>query len=80
MLARAHACIWDCGLYVYFPRSLLRAGREGVGGGVEGTRPADNDVSPARSVTLKGTAHDGDPRGRTEDDFKLFVVPFKISC
>lgn len=52
----AHICLCVCSrLYVYFPRSLLKARREGE----KLTRPVDNDVSPARNTTLKGTAQLG---------------------
>lgn len=66
---RVHARICNCGLYIYFPRSLPRARREGGGGG---TGPADNDVSPARNATLKGAAQDADPK--SEDEFELVII------
>lgn len=69
---RAHARICNCGLYIYFPRSLPRAGREEGRGG--GTGPADNDVSPARNATLKGAAQDEDPT--SEDGFELVIISF----
>lgn len=65
---RVHARICNCGLYIYFPRSLPRAGRGGRGG----TGPADNDVSPARNATLKGAAQDADPQ--SEDEFESVII------
>lgn len=44
------------------------------GGGVGGTGPADNDVSPARNATLKGAAQDEDPT--SEDGFELVIISF----
>lgn len=64
-----HARICNRGLYIYFPRSLPRAGREGGGG--RGAGPADNDVSPARNATLKGAAQDADPKS---EEFELVII------
>lgn len=61
---------------MYFPRSLPRAWREGE---KKLTRPVDNDVSPARNITLKGIARDTCLQGNLDKNYTLRMFHAFIS-